>query len=98
MASSFQDGLLGPFGGGGAAYTLVASPILSLALNWVSTLSQGDAHLERLCSLVPLAESIWDLVLTGAWLAPRLLKIPARLGGAPGDRLSATDLASLFPV
>lgn len=58
----------------------------------------GDAHLERLCCLVSLAGSVWNPLLTEAWLVPQLLEIPASLGGALGDGFSATDLAPLFPV
>lgn len=42
--------------------------------------------MERLCSLVSLADSIQNLLLSGAWLVPQLLEIPARLGGSLGDR------------
>lgn len=84
--------------GGWAASTRVAIPVLSLALDWTSACSQGGAQLERLYSLVSLANSVWNLLLTGAWLVPQLLETPARLGGSLRDRFSATDLASLLPV
>lgn len=34
----------------------------------------GDAHLERLCCLVSLADGISNPLLTGTWLVPQLLR------------------------